>query len=122
MESKFIIYIIIINIKIVLKYYILIFILLLIFVWLFNTDIIIYIYNNYRFFSIFIFFIERIVGVIVIFYKKNNIFIIWRISIGINYIVDIIDMLYISDLFINLFLVLKFKVNGLYIIIKDYII
>ena len=36
--------------------------------------------------------------------------------------VDIINILYIFNLFINLFLILKFKVSGLYIIIKDYII
>ena len=41
---------------------------------------------------------------------------------GINYIIDIIDILYIFNLFINLFLVLKFRVSGLYITIKDYII
>ena len=40
----------------------------------------------------------------------------------INYIVNIINILYIFDLFINLFLVLKFRINGLYIIIKDYTI
>ena len=82
----------------------------------------IYIYNNYRFFLIFTSFIKRIVGVVIIFYKKNNISIIWRIPIRINYIIDIINMLYIFDLFINLFLVSKFRVNKLYIIIKDYII
>ena len=76
LENKFIICIIIINIKIVLEYHILISILLLVFVWLFNIDIIIYIYNNHKLFLIFIFFIERIVGVVAIFYKKNNIFII----------------------------------------------
>ena len=105
----------------ILEYYILIFILLLVFI-LFNTDIIVYIYNNYRLFLIFIFFIERIVKIIIIFYKKNSIFIVWRTSIKINYIVDMIDVLYIFNLFINLFLILKLRVSELYIIIKDYII
>ena len=41
---------------------------------------------------------------------------------GINCIIDMINILYIFDLFINLFLVLKFRVSELYIIIKDYII
>ena len=41
---------------------------------------------------------------------------------GINYMVNMVDILYISDLFINLFSALKLRVNGLYIIIKDYII
>ena len=59
---------------------------------------------------------------IIIFYKKDNIFITWRISMEINYIIDMVDILYIFNLFINLFLALKFRVNRLYIIIKDYII
>ena len=41
---------------------------------------------------------------------------------GINYIIDIIDVLYIFNLFINLLLILKLKTSGLYIIIKNYII
>ena len=36
--------------------------------------------------------------------------------------VNMIDILYIPNLFINLFLASKFRVNRLYIIIKDYII
>ena len=106
----------------ILEYHILISILLLVSVWLLNINTIIYIYNNYKLFLIFIFFIKRIVGVIVVFYKKNSIFMIWRIFIGINYIVNMIDMLYISNLFINLFLISKFRVSRLYIIIKNYII
>ena len=122
MEDKSIIYIIIIDIKIVLEYYILISILLLAFIWLLNIGTIIYIYNNYRFFSIFIFFIKRIVGAVIIFYKKNNIFIAWKTSTGINYIVNIINILYILNLFTNLFLTSKFRANKLYIITKDYTI
>ena len=111
-----------IDIRMVLEYYTLIFILSLAFIWLLNTDTIIYIYNNCGLFSIFIFFIKRIVGVIAAFYGKNNIFIVWRTSIGINYIINIVDILYMSNLFINLFLTLKLRVNRLYIIIKNYII
>ena len=87
-----------------------------------NIGVIVYIYNNHRLFSIFTSLIERIVRVIIIFYKKGSIFITWRTPIGINYIIDIIDILYISDLFINLFLALKLKASGLYIIIKNYTI
>ena len=65
-----------IDIRMVLKYYILISILLLVFAWLFNIDIIIYIYNNYKFFLIFTSLIKRIVRMIAVFYKKNNISII----------------------------------------------
>ena len=82
-----------------------------------NINTIIYIYNNCGFFSTFIFFIKKIIGVIATFYKKNNIFITWRIPIGINCIIDIVDVLYIFNLFINLFLVLKFRINKLYITI-----
>ena len=56
------------------KYHILISILLLIFIWLFNIGIIVYIYNNHRFFLIFISFIKRIIEIIITFYKKDNIF------------------------------------------------
>ena len=104
------------------EYYILTFILLLAFTWLLNIDIITYIYNNCGFFLTFIFFIKKIVGTVAIFYKRDSIFIIWRIPTGINYIIDIINILYISDLFTNLLLVLKFRINRLYIIIKNYII
>ena len=76
LENKPITYIIIIDIKIISEYYILISILLLIFIWLLNIDTIIYIYNNHRFFSIFIFLIKRIIRMVAAFYKKNNIFII----------------------------------------------
>ena len=41
---------------------------------------------------------------------------------GINYIVDMVNILYISNLFINLLLVLKLRVSKLYIIIKNYTI
>ena len=41
---------------------------------------------------------------------------------GINYIIDIVNILYIFNLFINLLSILKFKVSGLYIIIKNYTI
>ena len=41
---------------------------------------------------------------------------------GINYIINIVNILYIPNLFTNLFLALKLRVNGLYIIIKNYII
>ena len=75
LKNKFIIYIAIVNARIILKYYILISILLLVSAWLLDIDTIIYIYNNYRFFLIFIFLIKKIVGAIIIFYKKNNIFI-----------------------------------------------
>ena len=122
LKNKPIIYIIIIDIRIILECYILTSILLLIFVWLLNTDTIIHIYNNYGLFSIFISLIKRIMGAIIIFYKKNNIFIIWRTPIGINYIVNIINILYISNLFINLLLISKFRANKLYIITKNYII
>ena len=122
MEGRPIIYIIIVDIKIILEYYILISILLLIFVWLLNIDIIIYIYNNCGFFLIFILFIKRIVRVVTAFYKRGSISIIWRIPTGINYIINMVDILYIFNLFTNLFLVLKLKVNRLYIIIKNYII
>ena len=73
LEGRFITCITIIDIRMVLEYYILISILLLIFIWLFNINTIIYIYNNYKLFSIFIFLIKKIVGVITIFYKKDNI-------------------------------------------------
>ena len=76
MEDKSVTYIAIIDIRIILEYYTLISILLLVFIWLFNIDTTIYIYNNYRFFLIFISFIERIVGVVITFYKKGNISII----------------------------------------------
>ena len=122
MEDRFIIYIIIIDTKMVLEYYTLISILLLVSAWLFNINTIVYIYNNHRLFLIFIFFIKRIVEIIAAFYKKDNISIAWRISIKINYIIDMVNILYIFNLFINLFLILKFRVSGLYIIIKDYII
>ena len=58
----------------ILEYYTLISILLLAFIWLLNIGIIIYIYNNCGFFLIFIFFIKRIIEVIIIFYGKNSIF------------------------------------------------
>ena len=60
--------------------------------------------------------------VIIIFYKKGNISIAWRTPIGINYIIDMINILYIFNLFINLLLALKLRVSELYIIIKNYII
>ena len=41
---------------------------------------------------------------------------------GINYIINIINILYMFNLFINLLLILKFRVSKLYIIIKNYII
>ena len=41
---------------------------------------------------------------------------------GINYIINIINILYIFNLFINLFSALKFRFNKLYIIIKNYTI
>ena len=106
----------------ILEYYILISILLLISAWLLNIDIIIYIYNNCGFFLTFISLIKRIVEVVTISYKKDNIFMAWRTPIGINYIIDMINILYTPNLFINLFLILKFRVSELYIIIKDYII
>ena len=76
MEGRPIIYIVIIDIRIILEYYTLTSILLLIFIWLLNIDIIIYIYNNCKLFLIFIFFIEKIVEVVVVFYGKNSISII----------------------------------------------
>ena len=106
----------------VLKHYTLIFILLLVFVWLLNTNIIIYIYNNCGLFSIFTSLIKKIVGAIAIFYKRGNISIAWRTPTKINYMVNIIDVLYTPNLFINLFSALKFKINKLYIITKNYII
>ena len=41
---------------------------------------------------------------------------------GINYIINIINILYTPDLFINLFLTSKLRISELYITIKDYII
>ena len=75
LEGRPIIYITIIDIKIILKYHILTSILPLISIWLFNIDAIIYIYNNYRLFSTFISFIKKIVGIVATSYKKNSIFI-----------------------------------------------
>ena len=41
---------------------------------------------------------------------------------GINYIINIINILYIFNLFTNLFSVSKLRINKLYIIIKNYTI
>ena len=55
-------------------------------------------------------------------YKKNNIFITQKTSTEINYIINIINILYISNLFINLFSASKFRANKLYITTKNYTI
>ena len=106
----------------ILEYYTLISILLLAFVWLLNIDTIAHMCNNYKLFSTFTPLIERIVGAVAVSYGKGNISITWRTPTGINYIVNMIDILYTPNLFTNLFLILKLRVSGLYIIIKDYII
>ena len=76
MEGKPIIYIAMVDIRMILKYYTLTSILLLVFIWLFDIGVTAYIYNNHKFFLIFIFFIKKIMGAVAIFYKKGNIFII----------------------------------------------
>ena len=47
---------------------------------------------------------------------------VWRDPSGDKYIIIILDILYIFELFINLFLVFRFWINKLYILTKDYII
>ena len=59
---------------------------------------------------------------VIIFYKKGSISIAWRIPMGINCIINMVNILYIFNLFINLLSTLKLRVSGLYIITKNYII
>ena len=106
----------------VLEHHTLISILSLVFAWLLNIGVMAYICNNHGLFSTFTLFIEKIVGAVIISYGRDSISMGWKTPMGINCMVNMINILYTLDLFTNLFSASKLRANGLYIIIKDYTI